>query len=105
MSVKTLLSRVAHAVLHVFTASNLTAAMKFVADVSPIVAEDLMKASALLPSSFSSLEQLAEVAIKLVKDAKGITISKSLAIHLAQAVLTANWPEIVVEAETLLGVE
>ena len=89
---------------HLFNASNLSAAEKVVSDLMPVVGDDLAAYSKSLPGEFDSLLTLAQQAIKLVQDAKSVTLSKSLAIHLAQAVLTAHWPQVAAEAEALAAV-
>ena len=86
---------------HLFSGSNLTAAEKVVSQLLPEFGDELAAFSKSLPDEFNSLLSLAVAAQKLVKDAKGIKISTSLALHLAQAVITAHWPEIIAEAEKL----
>lgn len=88
---------------HLFTGHNLTAAEKFVSDVLPVVGDDLAAFSATLPAAHDSLFALAAQAQKLIADTKGAHISLSMAIHVAQAVITAHWPEIVAEAEKLVA--
>lgn len=88
---------------HHTTGSNLTAAEKVVSTYLPVVGDDLAKFSETLPHEFNSLLVLAEAAKKLVADVKGVHLSTSLAVHLAQAVLTAHWPEVIAEAEALIG--
>lgn len=87
--------------LHVFSGSNLTAAEKVVSDLLPEFGDDLAAFSKALPDEFNSLLALAKQAQKLVAEAKGVKLSTSLALHLAQSVITAHWPEIVAEAEKL----
>lgn len=87
---------------HLFTGSNLTAAEKVVSSLLPEFGDKLATFSKALPSEFDSLLTLAKEAQAVVKAAKGIDLSVSMAIHLAQSVITAHWPEIVAEAEKLI---
>lgn len=89
---------------HIFTAKNLTAVEAWVAHVAPEFGAELTAFSATLAPEFASLEALAEEAIKLYNEAKGIVISKSLAIQLAQSVFTANKADLEAEAAKLLGI-
>lgn len=86
---------------HVFSGTNLTAAQKVVSDLLPVVGDDLATFSKSLPAAHDSLFELAAQAQRLVADTKGVHLSLSMAIHLAQSVITAHWPEIVAEAEKL----
>ncbi|MGI4744948.1 MAG: hypothetical protein ACRYGI_11630 [Janthinobacterium lividum] len=102
MSFKSVINSVGEFFGRVFHATNLTAVEAWVAKVSPLVAADLEAFSATLPGEFASLEKLAEKAITLVHDLKGVTISKSLAVQLAQSAYTANKADIEAEAAKLL---
>jgi hypothetical protein len=86
---------------HLFSGHNLTAAEKVVSDLLPVVGDDLAAFSKSLPDEFASLLALANQAKKLVADVKGVNLSTSMALHLAQATITAHWPEIIAEAEKL----
>lgn len=88
---------------HLFTGSNLTAAEKVVSAFLPEFGDALATFSKGLPDAFDSLKALATEAQAVVKAAKGIDLSPSMAIHLAQAVITAHWPEVVAEAEKLIA--
>lgn len=88
---------------HVFTGSNLTAAEKVVSAFLPEFGDDLAAFSKSLPGEFVSILTLAQQAQKLVGDAKGIHLSTSMALHLAQAVITAHWPEVIAEAEKVIA--
>lgn len=103
MSIGSLFHKVTHAIGSLFSADNLTAAEKYVASVMPDVGDQLAAISKDLPDAFNSLLDLAKQAQALVKSVKGHDISLSIAIHLAQAVLTAHWPEVVAEAEALVA--
>lgn len=87
---------------HLFSGSNLTAAEKAVSLFLPEFGDDLAAFSKDLPAARESIFALAEQAQKLIADTKGTKLSFSMALHLAQAVITAHWPEIVAEAETLV---
>lgn len=102
MSIGTLFHKVTHAIGSLFTADNLTAAEKVVSELLPEFGNDLAAFSKSLPDEFTSLLALAKQAQKLVADAKGVKLSTTLAVHLAQAVLSAHWDEVVAEAEKLL---
>jgi len=93
------------AIKHTFTAKNLDAAQAFVAKNLPEFGEALASFSAKLPGEFSSLEKLAAEAGKLYKAAKGVSLSKGLAIALAQAAFNAYKDDIQAEAEKLLGLK
>lgn len=86
----------------IFSSDNLNAIEKFVSVISPKVATDLAAFMDTLPSAFASLETAAEKAVELVKDVAGITISKSLAISVAQNIFGAKFADIVTEAEEAL---
>lgn len=88
---------------HVFTAKNLTAAEAWVAKVAPDFGAKLVAFSTTLPSEFASLEKLAEEAAALYQAAHGVTISKGLAIQLAQSVFTAHKADLEAEAVKLLA--
>ena len=98
MSLKTVFAHIAA----FFSSSNLTAIEKFVSDVSPVIGADLAAFMGTLPAAFTSLEQAAEKAIELLNDAKGIVMSKDLAIAVAQNIFGAKTVNIVEEAEELL---
>lgn len=87
---------------HLFSGSNLTAAEKVVSAYLPEFGDDLAAFSKTLPDAKDSIFALAEQVIKLVHDAKGENLSFSLALHVAQAVITAHWPEVAAEAEKLI---
>jgi hypothetical protein len=87
---------------HLFSGTNLTAAEKVVSSLLPEFGDALAAFSAKLPDEFDSLKALATEAQAVVKAAKGIDLSASMAIHLAQSVITAHWPEVVAEAEKLI---
>lgn len=88
---------------HLFSGSNLTAAEKVVSAYLPEFGDALATFSAGLPNEFASLMKLATEAQSVVKAAKGVDLSPTLAIHLAQAVLSAHWPAVVAEAEKLIA--
>jgi hypothetical protein len=102
MSVGSVISSVGHFFGRIFSAHNLTAVEAFVAKFEPQLAADLQAFSATLPDEFASLEKLAMKAIDLFKEARGVTISKSLAIQLAQSAFTAAEPSLEAEAAKLL---
>ena len=85
-----------------FSSSSLTAIEKLVSEVSPVIGADLASFMESLPAAFTSLETAAEQAITLLKDAKGVTMSKDLAIAVTQNIFGAKSEAIVDEAETLL---
>ncbi len=90
---------------HLFTGHNLSAAEKVVSDLLPAVGDDLAAFSKTLPDARESIFALATQTQQLVHDVKGAKLSFSMALHLAQAVITAHWPEVVAEAEKLAGVK
>lgn len=98
MSLKTLFAHIGS----LFSSSALTSIEKFVSEVSPVIGADLAAFMGTLAPAFASLETAAEQAITLIHDAKGITVSKSLAIAVAQNVFSAKSADIVTEAEAAL---
>ncbi len=87
---------------HVFTSTNLTAVEAWAAKVAPEFGDKLIAFSARLPGEFASLEKLAIEAMSLYQSAKGVSISKGLAIQLAQSVFTAHKADLEAEAAALL---
>jgi hypothetical protein len=95
-------TKIWNAIRKVFKVETFDGALAFAAKYLPEFGPALAAFSAKLPGEFASLEKLAEEAIALFKQAKGVTISKSLAIALAQAAFTAYKDDIQAEAEKLL---
>ncbi len=103
MSIASFFKSLAHTTVPVTVPKVLTAAETVVSDLLPVVGDDLAAFSATLPAAHDSIFAVATKAQALVKDAKGHDLSFSLALHLAQAVITAHWPQIVAEAEALVA--
>lgn len=103
MSVKTVIGKIIHGIGRVFTANNLTAVEKWVAEVAPEFGDKLIAFSNKLPGEFASLEKLAIEAMSLYQAAKGVPISKGLAVQLAQSIFTAHKADLEAEAAKLLG--
>jgi hypothetical protein len=102
MSIGSVISSITHTIGRFFSASNLTAAEAWVAKVAPAFGDELIAFSAKLPGEFASLEKLAEEATALYHAAHGVTISRGLAIQLAQSVFTAHKADLEAEALKLL---
>ena len=68
----------------------LSAVDQVVAILAPTVEADIKAFIATLPDAFDSLEKTAVAAIKIVADAKDVTINKTIAIALAQTVFAQN---------------
>jgi len=98
MSLKTVFKHI----LNIFSSDNLNAIEKFVSVASPKIAADLAAFMDTLPPAFASLENAAEKAVDLWKDVAGFTISKTLAIAVAQNVFGAKFVDTVTEAEQAL---
>ncbi|RYF13325.1 MAG: hypothetical protein EOO77_15715 [Oxalobacteraceae bacterium] len=103
MSLKSILNSIGRVIGKVFNIKTADAVLAFVAKHLPTFGPDLAAFSATLPGEFASLDKLADEAIRLFKAAKGVKLSKSLAIALAQAAYTAYKDDIQAEAEKLLA--